>query len=62
MAGPAEDVHRQSRGVGELEEEDLLTRNLCDAGQIRAAGEDVEAVEASADARMIGSLDQVPST
>ena len=55
VAAPLQDVHRQLGGVGELQEEDLVARDLRDACRVVAAGQDVEAVEADAD---VGRVDQ----
>ena len=60
MAGPAEDVHGQCGRVGQLEEEDLVSGNLRNATEIRAARENVEAVEAGPDPGVVGGLHEVP--
>ena len=46
--------------VGELEEEDLRSRDLLDRGGVVAAGEDVEAVEAGPDGLVVRELDDPP--
>ena len=60
VAAPLEHVHRDHRRVGELEEEDLLAGDLADRGRVAAAREDVERVEAGAEVRMVGQLDDPP--
>ena len=60
VAAPLQDVHRHPRRVGELEEEELLAGIVRDPGRIRAAREDVEAVQADAERRMVGALDDPP--
>ncbi len=63
MAAPLQDVHREQRGVGQLEEEDLLAGDVRDAFDVLgtgAAGEDVEAVQAGAERRMAGRVDDAP--
>lgn len=60
MAAPLQDVHREQRGVGELEEEDLLAGDVLDALGVGAPGQDVEAVQAGAECRVVGRLDDAP--
>ena len=48
------------RRVGELQEEDLLARDRVDRGQVGAAGEDVERVQAGAERGVVGGLDDPP--
>ena len=60
VAAPLQHVHREHRGVGELEEEDLLAGDLGDPVDLGRAGEDVEAVEAEAQRRVVGPPDDVP--
>ena len=48
------------RRVGELQEEDLLAVDRADARRVRAAREDVEAVQAGAERRVVGALDDPP--
>jgi hypothetical protein len=60
VAAPLEDVHVQVRGVGELEEEQLLGRDDADRGDVGPAREDVEAVEAQAEVRVVGAADDPP--
>ena len=48
VAAPRQRVHVQQRGVGQLQEEDLLTGDVVDRAGIVAEGEDVEAVQADA--------------
>ena len=50
----------QLRRVGELEEEDLLGRDRADARRVAAAREDVEGVQADAERRVVGRLDDPP--
>ena len=62
VAAPLEDVHGEQRGVGELEEEDLLAGDVLDAlrSSGRSAGQDVEAVQAGAERGVAGRLDDAP--
>lgn len=60
VAAPLQDVHREQRGVGELEEEDLLAGEVLDALGIGTAREDVKAVEAGAERGVVGLLDDAP--
>ena len=60
VPGPLQHVHGQHRCVGQLQEEDLLARHAADSRGIRAAGEDVKAVEAHAERRMAGRPDDLP--
>ena len=53
VPAPREHVHREQRRVRQLHEEDLLGRDRLDRLGSVALGEDVEAVEADADARVI---------
>ncbi len=47
-------------GVGQLEEEDLLPVDVLDPRRVVPAGQDVEAVEAGADVRVVGFTDELP--
>ncbi len=60
VAAPLEDVHGEPGRVGELEEEDLLAGDVLDAPRVAPPGEDVEAVQAGAERRMPGGLDDAP--
>ena len=60
VAAPLQHVHHQVRRVRELEEEDLLGRDVADAGGVAAAREDVEGVEAGAERRVVARLDDPP--
>ena len=60
VAAPLQDVHRQMRRVGELQEEDPLARDRVDRGQVGAAREDVERVQAGAERGVVGGLDDPP--
>jgi hypothetical protein len=60
VAAPLQHVHGHVRGVGQLQEEELLAGDVGDAGRVGAAGQDVEAVHAQPERRMVGSADDVP--
>lgn len=63
VAAPLQDVHAEQRGVGQLEEEDLLAGDVLDAFEVLrtgAAGQDVEAVQAGAERGVAGRLDDAP--
>ncbi len=60
VPAPLQQVHVHRRGIGELQEEQLLAGNVPDAGRIRPAGQDVEAVDAQPERRMIGHPHDVP--
>ena len=60
VAAPREHVHVECGCVGELEVEDLLARDLLDVARVVAARQDVERVEAHADVRVVGTLDDAP--
>ena len=60
MPAPLQQVHVHVRRVGQLQEEQLLAGDLLDPGRIRAAGQDVETVDAQAERRMVGRPDDVP--
>ena len=60
MAAPLQHVHDQVRRVRELEEEDLLGRDVADPGRVPAAREDVERVQAGAEARVVAGLRDPP--
>ncbi|MCO5571870.1 hypothetical protein L7F22_025618 [Adiantum nelumboides] len=49
VTAPGQHVHRQVRRVGELQEEQLLAGDVGDPGRVRAAGQDVEGVQAEAE-------------
>ena len=61
MPAPGQHVHAQQRRVRQLQEEDLVARDLFDGRRIVAAGQDVEAVQADPDLIMIGKLNDPPS-
>ncbi len=60
VAAPLEDVHVQVRGVGELEEEQLLGWDDADRGNVGPPREDVEAVQAQAEVRVVGAAHDPP--
>ena len=60
VAAPLQHVHGHPRRVGELDEEELLAGDVLDPGRIRAAREDVEAVQADAERGVVGALDDPP--
>ena len=62
VAAPRQQVHRERGGVGELQEEHLVAGDLLDRRRVVPAGEDVEAVEAGADGRVVGLLHDPPGT
>ena len=60
VPAPAEIVHRQTRRVRDLHEEQLVDADVADARARNAAGQGVEAVENQPDRRMIDVADQAP--
>ena len=60
VPAPLQDVHDEMRRVRDLEEEDLLARDVADPGGVGAAREDVERVEAGAEVGMVAGLDDPP--
>ena len=60
VAAPLQHVHDQVRRVRELEEEQLLGRDVADAGGVAAAREDVEGVDAGAERRVVARLHDPP--
>ena len=52
VTAPRQRVHAQQRGIGELHEEDLFSRDVADRTGVMAQGQDVEAVQADAQLRM----------
>ena len=62
VPAPAERVHRQLRGVRELDEEDLVARDVADGVRGVTAGQDVEAVEARPHGEVVGELGDAPRT
>ena len=60
MAAPRHRVHVQQRGVGELQEEDLVGRDVADGAGVVAPGQDVEAVQADAQLWMVRRRHQPP--
>src|SRR5699024_5988589 len=60
MAAPLQHVHAHSRCVGQLEEEELLPRNVTDGGGVVPTGEDVETVQAQPQERVICLGDELP--
>ena len=53
VPAPREHVHGEERGVRQLDEEDLVGRDRLDRFGVVTLGQDVEAVEAHADAVVI---------
>src|SRR5687768_2810218 len=53
MPTPLQDIHRQAWCVRELQEEDLLARDVADTRRVVAAREDVEAVETGSEGGMV---------
>jgi len=60
VTAPGQHVHRQGGRVRQLQEEDLLGRDVGDGGEVVATGQDVEAVQAHAHLGMIGPLHDPP--
>ena len=60
MPAPLQDVHDQVRSVGQLDEQQLLGRDLRDGAQIGPAREDVKTVQAHPERWMIRLLDNPP--
>jgi hypothetical protein len=60
VPAPLQDVHRQIRRVGELQEEDPVAGDGVDRGQVGAAREDVERIQAGPERRVTGGLDDPP--
>ena len=60
VAAPRQHVHAQGWRVRQLQEEDLVGRNVLDRRRVVAAGQHVEAVQAHADVRVVGALDDAP--
>ncbi len=60
MPAPLQDVQSHLRGVGELQEEDLVARDVADGRGVVAAGQDVEAVEAHPESGVVGGGDDAP--
>ena len=60
VPAPLQDVHVHVRGVGQLQEEQLLAGDVGDPGRVGATGEDVEAVDAEPERRMVGAADDLP--
>ena len=60
VAGPAQHVHGQARGVGELDEEQFFGGHLRDGGKIVVQSEGVEAVDDQAKGWVVGHLDDAP--
>ncbi len=60
MARPLQDVHRQDRRVGHLQEEDLLARDRRDRRGIVAERQRVEAVEDQPQVRVVRPFDDRP--
>ncbi len=59
VPAPLEHVHAQFRGVGELEEEQLVGIDGVQPGQVVAPGEHVEAVQAQPEGGMVGAPDDL---
>src|SRR5699024_6383468 len=47
-------------GVGDLVQEDLVARDVCDLGDVAPGGVDVEAVQADAQRRVVDAPDYLP--
>jgi hypothetical protein len=60
VATPLQNVHRQRRRIGQLQEEDLLAGYRADGPWIVPFGQDVEAVEADAECRVSGTAHDPP--
>ena len=60
VAAPLEHVHVHVRGVGQLQEEQLLPGDVADACRVAAAGQDVEAVDAQAQRRVVRAAHDLP--
>ena len=60
VPAPLEHVHVHRRRIGELEEEQLVARNVGDPGRVRPTGQDVEAVDAQPERRMVGAAHDLP--
>ena len=60
VARPLQDVHRQDRRVGHLQEEDLLARDRRDRRRVVAERQRVKAVEDQAQVRMVRAFDDRP--
>ncbi len=60
VTAPREHVHVQRGRVGQLEEEDLVGRDVLDRAGIVSAGQHVEAVEAHPDVRVVGKRCDAP--
>src|SRR5512133_860116 len=62
VPAPGQHVHAQCGGIGQLKVEDLLARDLLDASRVVTSGQDVEAIQAETDPRVVGALDDSPRT
>lgn len=62
VAAPLQDVHPHERGIGELNEEDLLARDRGEALRVRTSGQNVEAVETDTESGVVCCLDDAPGT
>ena len=60
VARPLQDVHDEQRRVGELQEEDLVARDLRNPGGVVLERQRVEAVEDHTEVRVVGALDDRP--
>ncbi len=60
VPAPAQVIHRETRRIGDLHEEQLVDADVADAGARNLARERVEAVENQADRRMIHVANQAP--
>jgi hypothetical protein len=60
VATPRQRIHLQPGRIGELQEEDAVTGDVGDASRIVAQRQRVKAVDAQAEGRVRGALDQVP--
>src|SRR6185437_853601 len=60
MTAPGQHIHRQFRRIGDLQEEDLVSRDVTQAGQVVAEREGVEAVENETESGMGCGFDDAP--
>ena len=62
VPAPLQDVHVQVRGIGQLQEEQLLAGDLLGPGGVGSAGQDVETVHAEAKGGVTGGPHDVPGS
>lgn len=60
MPTPLQYVHTHQRGVGELNEEDLLAGDRGEACRVRTTGQNMEAVETDSESGVVRCLDDAP--